>query len=193
MGSRRFIGKMTLIQLCALCDNGLIHYTYTYPLSPNKLYARESCTRFEADNLLNLIPNDGAYSARIVDCYFDAPISTRTPSKTRKHTAFLRIDELFSDGYRRTDRSDKLYHSRLIIDDKLRCQIIEPHDIFLPINTSFMSDRLSKEILIHIETVDYIRSETPPGDKLSFNLFSPYEDPIVIFVVIELRKDDAFQ
>lgn len=184
---------MALIELCAVCDDGAKHSTRSYPIIPDKLYARESTIQFRADNLLDLLPTDGKYRARIVDCYFDAPNPTKSESLKRSFNAYLTIEDLFTDGWRRTDHSNKLYHSRLVLTQRLGCSIPDPGDTFLPINTSFMTDRLSKEIVFKIDTISYIRRSTLPNDKAAFNPFEHYRKPIILFVVIELRKDDSIQ
>lgn len=186
---------MALLELCAVCENGLVHSSRSYPIVPGKLYARECTTTFRANNLLHLLPNEGNYRGRIIDCYFNAPTPIKDGSARKKVNAYLRIDDLFADGWRRTDHSNRLYHSRVVISDSLHCDISEPTDAFLPINTSFMTDRLSKELVFHIDQTRYIRSSKPPKNEIlsSFNVFSSFRKPIILFVVIEILKDDTIQ
>ena len=186
---------MTLLELCAICENGSVHSSRTYSVIPRQLYAQECTTTFRADSLLNLLPTDGQYRARIIDCYINAPTPSTYQSTKKNINAYLRIDDFFSDGWRRTDRSGKLYHSRLTISDLLNCSVTEPLDSFLPINTAFMTDRLSKELVIHIDSIRYTRSRALPKDKVasSDNIFAPFRKPIILFIAVEIIKDDTIQ
>lgn len=181
---------MANIELCVICSDGRTHQSTQYELLPGQVYGEDYTTSFYSQNLFGALPDDGLdYEGRIIDCRVQGPIPVNNTLKRKTIEAFVRVNDFFKYGNKRTDSSGHEYHSRVEFSlPKLKSQVIDAYDCFYPINRSYVSSGLSTQIKVDIESTRITRSRAPNTRPYSdYGIFPHHHKPIVLYLTIQIR------